>query len=306
MADQTVDPVVSAASAAAAPEAIPAPAPIATEIPPSSVTQHEDAAAPAHPDQVSATPKADAQPTSADASAKAAKTEEGFKPTLLEKTEPPKEEAKVEVKPEEAKPADVEAAKVETEEVKTDLPAIDYWAGDTAIKLPDTLKMDDAQRGEFAAALDTFRADPATGAQSIIDMGVKVITDYTENYRRGQWTTFNDTKEQWRNQIMADPVMGGAGHETAKALMGEGRDRLISSHKLGTPGYEKDVAEYNEFCRITGAGDHPVLFRLMHRAGKLFTEAAPPPPNPRPTADNGRRPGGKRDIYSNTKFPGQP
>ncbi len=303
MAEAAVDPVVSAAPAA---DASPAPAaPIQSE----TVIPAQPAAA--APDGVStATPKPAASDASLDAAgevppaAETPKVEEGFKPTILDELDKPKEEVKAaEVKPgEEAKPADGEVKPAEV--APAELPKIDYFADEGGVKLPDTLKMDDAQRGELATALDAFRVDPTKGAQAIIDQGVKAITQYTEQYRSDQWAVWNNTQTDWQNQVKADPILGGAGHDTAMIAVGQGRNKLASTHKPGSEEFTKDLADFNEMARITGVGNHPTFLRMLHRAGKLFAEAAPPPPDPRPAPDNGRRPG-KANLYTNTKFPGQ-
>lgn len=287
------------------------PAPAAAPEPSPIVVPVSESVAPAQPDLaaiVTAAPgvaDVSSPATSGEAppAAETPKVEEGFKPTILDELDKPKEEAKPEVKAEEAKPVEGEAKPAEIAPVE--LPKIDYFAPETGVKLPETLKMDDAQKGEFVTALDSFRADPSKGAQQILDMGVKAITAYAEEHRRDSWKVWNETQTDWQNQVKADPILGGAGHDTAMISVGQGRNRLASPHKPGTEGFTKDLADFNEMARITGVGNHPVFLRMLHRAGKLFAEAAPPPPDPRPAPDNGRRPGGRADLYKNTKFPGQ-
>jgi hypothetical protein len=301
MADSVEQPIIAAI--AAAPEVTPAPS---ATIP--------ETVAPVQPDlAVAATPTPDASETPADASGEAVKpetkpTEEGFKPTLLEGIDKPKEEVKpVEAKADEKPAPVVDPEAPETEVVPEQAPAlhpIDYWADEGGVKLPDTLKLDDKSRTDLTAAFDAFRADPTKGAQAIIDQGVKVITDAQEQLRRDQWTVFNDTQTEWQNQVMADPILGGTGHDTAMLLVGQGRNKLVSAHPVGSEGFTEDVKAFNEMARITGVGNHPAFLKLLHRAGKLFAEAAPPPPDPRPAPDNGRRPGNKAEtLYTKTTFP---
>lgn len=298
MADTVEQPITAAPAVAPAPDLTPSPSPVIPET-----------VAPAQADQVAAvTPKPAASGedfSDAAGGAPAAETpkvEEGFKPTLLDELDKPKEEVKAEVKPEEAKPGEEQKP---AEVAPVELPKIDYFAPETGIKLPDTLKLDDTQRGELAGALDAFRADPTKGAQAIIDQGVKAMTTALEQQRSSQWTVWNETQSDWQKQVMADPILGGAGHDTAMTFVGNGRNKLVSTHKSGTDEFNKDIAAFNEMARITGVGNHPVFLKILHRAGKLFAEAAPPPPDPRPTPDNGRRPDSKRDIYKNTNFPKQ-
>ena len=59
------------------------------------------------------------------------------------------------------------------------------------------------------------------------------------------------------------------------------------------------ASELDEFLETTGAGSHPTFLKMLHRFGKFFDEASPPPPNPRPSPDNGgRKPRNMRDLYT--------
>lgn len=247
--------------------------------------------------------QAPAPETSSPQEAGAATDQPEAEPSLLEKFAKDREEKSAEEakgdqpdtkKPEDGeKPAEgdksaEEAAKPE-EEPKPELPKVDY-----KYDLPETIKMDDGQKEEFHKALDAFRADPEKGATELLGMADKAFQTFADHLVKEQWKTFNETRKEWRTQLMADPVLGGAGHDTAMGVVARMRDKFVSDAKAGTPEYDKDLKDFDQFLRVTGAGDNPLFLRFLHRVGRLFDEPPMPPPGARPVPDGGRRPGESR------------
>lgn len=189
-------------------------------------------------------------------------------------------------KPEDAKPA--EAAKPEP------LAAVDY-----KYELPATLKLDDALKGDLHTALDAFRANPADGVQPLIDLHNRIVTDLvTQNADatlRDQHKSFNDTRTQWNKDWAADEQIGGAGYQTALRAVARMRDQFVSAELPGTPRYEADRKSFEEFLRVTGAGDHPAFGRFLHNVARAFDEPALPPTNGKPAPNNGMKPGSRRE-----------
>jgi hypothetical protein len=226
-------------------------------------------------------------------------------PTLLEeigaddkpKAEEKPVEAKPAEKPAEAKPEEVKPAEVKAEEKPAEVkPAEPVKPEPVAYEyaLPETIKMDDALKGTFHTALDSFRADPAKGAQGLIDLHNQTMTDYANHLAAEQQRVFSETRKDWRKQVMADEQLGGSGYQTTMKAVARMRD-------LAVP--EKDRASFNEFLRITGAGDHPAFLKAMHNFARFFDEAPLPPPNPSPPPNNGRQPG-KRVLYDHPRSAG--
>lgn len=153
--------------------------------------------------------------------------------------------------------------------------------------LPETIRMDDATRGEFHTALDGFRTDPAKGAQALVDLHNKTMTDYAAHLLDEQHRAFNKTRADWNKEVLADEQLGGAGHQTAMGAVARMRDMFVA---------EKDRPAFEQFLRITGAGDHPQFLKLLHNAARLFDEPGLPPPDAKPPPNNGRAPGRSR-IY---------
>jgi hypothetical protein len=237
-------------------------------------------------------------------------------PSLLEKFASERDKTKPEEKPAETtkegeKPiegAKPEEAKAEGEpekpaEVKPELPKVDY-----KYELPKSMQMDDAQRTQFHEALDAFRADPEKGAQNLLGMAETMMTSYAEHVGREQWRLFNDTRANWLKDVMADPVLGGAGHDTAMGVIARMRDMFASTNAQGTPEYEADLAAFDTFLRVTGAGDNIHFLRLLHNVGRKFDAPAMPPPGARPVPESGRRPGESRSqrMYPSMQSEQQP
>jgi len=300
-------PVDAAVAAPAVPDNSPPSAP--PEAPGSAPPDPAAAASPA--------PAADAAPaTGADAvPVEAAKPAEDVDATLLDKFDE-KNKAPAEAKPDEAakpddQPKPVEEPKPEDgkpveEPPKEDAQAnalvpVDYFAAETGIKLPETITMDDALKGEFTTALDLLRTDPLKGAQALVDLHNAQMVAYDEFKTQEQWRAFRETKAEWVKQVMADPILGGAGHDTAMAQVATARDMLASRAKPGSEQYARELAELNTALKVTGAGDNPAILRFMHNAARYVREASLPPPNPKPPADIGKNPNtrGKALMYDN-------
>ncbi len=298
------------------PEVPPAPAaaPASSETPivESAVSAQADQAAAASPAPIAELPAVGAE----------VKPEPVAEPTLLDKFDEKKAEPKVEDKPAaEVKPEDkaAEPAKTEGEsaaevaaepvaEVAAEpvaeaaaLPEVDYFAAETGIKLPETITLDDTTRGELKTALDTFRADPIKGAQALIDMHAKQMADFAQLSVDNQWAVFRKMNEDSVNAVKADPIMGGAGHDTAMAQAAIARDNLASTAKPGTDRYQAELKEFNDDLRATGMGNRLSMLRFMHNAARYVREASLPPPNPKPPADIGKNPNqrGKALVYDN-------
>ena len=213
--------------------------------------------------------------------------DEAVKPAEAAKPET-KPEAKAEAKAELAKPEGdkpAEAAKPEP------LAAVEY-----KYELPPTLKMDDALKGEVHTAFDAFRADPAAGAQALIDLHAKTMADYAESLQaealKNQHKAFNDTRSNWNKDWLADEQIGGAGHVTAMRAIARMRDQFVSDDAPGTPKYQADLKSFEDFLRITGAGDHPAFGRFLHNVARAFDEPSLPPANPKPVPQ--KPPGGRK------------
>ena len=280
----TVSPeTVAAPAGTTAAVAAPGPAP-SPEIPPTPAPASAPASPPAAEPATAApapVPGAAAKPSEAKVT-EVPPPEPSLLETLGKKPEPAKPEGE---KPVEAKPP--EAAKAAEAKPPEAAKPAEPAAVEYKYTLPETLKMDDALKGEVHKAFDDFRADPAAGAQKLIDLHAKTMQDFATQLDRQNREAFANYRKSMRDKVMADPELGGAGHQTAMGAVARMRDLFVP---------QKDRAEFDDMLRITGAGDHPAMLRLLHNAAKWFDEPAVAPPEARPTKGNGRRPSG--GLYS--------
>jgi hypothetical protein len=213
------------------------------------------------------------------------------------------------VKPAEAKSADApkpeaakDAAKPEGEPKPVDAAPEPLAPVEYVYELPNTLKMDDGLKTELHTALDAFRADPAKGAQPLIDLHNKLVSDFiTQNAEatlRNQHKAFNDTRSQWNTDWAADPEIGGSGYQTSMRAIARMRDQFVSDALPGTAKYQTDLKGFEDFLRITGAGDHPAFGRFLHNVARAFDEPAPPPVNTKLPPNHGQKPvSSKEKLY---------
>src|SRR5579864_987075 len=210
-----------------------------------------------------------------------AETVPASEPSLLEKFD----KEKPQEQPGEAKPGD-QPKPVEPAPAQPAAPVpVNY-----EYTLPETLKMDDSLKGDVHKAFDAFRADPAKGAQGLIDQHAKTMLDYATFLSNEQHRIFNETRRSWVNEVMSDPQLGGSGHRTAMGAIARMRDQFVP---------EADRPAFEQFLRVTGAGDHPQFLKLLHNVSRFYDEPPLPPPNPKPTPTNGLPPKrGMRSLYN--------
>jgi hypothetical protein len=86
---------------------------------------------------------------------------------------------------------------------------------------------------------------------------------------------------------MADPILGGSGHQTTSQAVARMRDLLIPKEMLAPRTFDDGkprLSIADEFLESTGAGDHPVLWHILHNAARYLDEpqARDMPVNVRP------------------------
>ena len=176
-----------------------------------------------------------------------------------------------------------------------------------ALKLPEGFTAKPEQLGEFATLFSDANLAAPDKAQKLLDMHTAALKSYAEDLQKStydrQVSTFLDTRANWRKSVMADPEFGGAGYKTAMAAVARMRDMFMSREPRGSAAHAAQEKEFVDMLRLTGAGDHPAMVRYLHNVARVFDEAAPPPPNPRPPPDVGKNPnakGGLRQMYKSS------
>jgi hypothetical protein len=228
-----------------------------------------------------------------------AKPKDGEKPADFKPAEPKTEDApKADAKPEDKKaegekPADLKPAEAAA--------PVEY-----KYTLPETIKMDDALKGEVHAAFDEFRTNPAEGAQKLIDLHAKAMQTYADDLAvkqsQSQHDTFKSMRQEWGKEILADPQMGGSGYQTTKAAVARMRDALVRPEFLAPRTYDDGSprpSKFQEMLETTGVGDHVVFWDILHNAARFMDEPVMPPAGIKPAPNNGRPPTTRlRDLYT--------
>lgn len=231
--------------------------------------------APAAPVSVPAEPAADGSAPAAPAeAAKPAEAEAALtpEPSLLELvTAKPAEEKP----PEAAKPAEAPAA-----------PAYEF-------KFPEGVKVDPERVSAYTALLTEAGISPENG-QKLVDFHAATMQQFANDTRKEQWKTFSETRKGWRDEIMADEEIGGAGFETTKVKIAQMRELLWKP---------EEAKALNDFLATTGAGDHPIFWKGLARIADRLREPAAPPAAQKPAPDSGKPPASERRkiIYDNPR-----
>lgn len=206
-------------------------------------------------------------------------------------TAPEADKPVAEVKPAEApKPDDVKPG--ETPEAPPEPAPVTF----EKFEVPEDFRVDDTRMAEFTGLLGKPRNQE--NAQAIINFGIDQMRMYAETLSRAQHETWTNTRKAWRDEVKADPEIGGAGFETAMARVGRMRDLFVT---------QGDQKAFSDFLRVTGAGDHPAFLRFLYRVGQKFDEGqqAPAPANPPPDRGGGRPRGGRGRLgavlYDNSR-----
>jgi hypothetical protein len=176
-------------------------------------------------------------------------------PTLLEEAG-----KKEEVKPAETKPEEKVEAKPEEKDLLSQ--QITY----TDFELPEGFKLEGEQLNQFKEVLNKHHLSQE-GGQELLNLHTSLFQKYSENTLAEQHRVFGEMRKSWQAAVMADEQLGGSGHQTTMRAIARMRDLFVP---------EKDRASFDEFLRITGAGDHPAFLRLLHNAARRFDEPAPP------------------------------
>ena len=189
--------------------------------------------------------------------------------TPTETTEPPKTEEKPK---EPAKPS------LLTEADKTGAP--ERYEDFT---VPEGFELDETVAKEAGDLFKTLNLNQSQ-AQQLVNFYVAK----TEAAAQAPYKLWHDTQETWRNEIKADPEIGGKLDQVkstiAKAIDGLGDAKLATG--------------FREAMDYTGAGNNPAFIRAFYRLAQKVTEGTHVAPGG-PTQVNppGSRPSAARALY---------
>jgi hypothetical protein len=134
-------------------------------------------------------------------------------------------------------------------------PAIDY----SALTLPDSISAE----LPLIADIRKIAADhklPLEAAQSLVDglgRDAKAAGEAAEKASAAEWAT---TLAGWQTEQKAHPELGGQNYDASRAAVATFLDTV------GGP-------ELRAWLKETNAGEHPLMFAAMAKAGKLLGES---------------------------------
>lgn len=126
-------------------------------------------------------------------------------------------------------------------------------------------KLEERMRSKFKE-LVAGKGLSSADANSLVAEFVQHMTDVDEAAQAQEQAT----RDGWRDEIIADPVMGGPKFERSKELVGLGKQHLL------TQGGQ--LGEFVQLCNETAIGDNPAAFAVLRYIGLHFV-AEPSPPD---------------------------
>ena len=129
-------------------------------------------------------------------------------------------------------------------------PAVEY----TDFAVPEGMEMDAEVLTNFKGIAKELGI-PQEAAQKLIDLQASLETKRSAAAEQAQAAQ----KQQWADQIKADPELGGANFDKTVETA------VKAVEKYGTP-------ELRSLLNETGIGNHPELVKFCHRIGKALSE----------------------------------
>lgn len=148
-------------------------------------------------------------------------------------------------------------------------------------KFPEDVKVNQDEIEEFTKTVGEFGV-PQEAAQKLMDMHTKAVESITKQVAANQWEVFNNTQRDWVTQVMADPILGGSGHQTAMNMAAQARD-VVFDHNA------EKIQQFNEIMSLTGAGNHPIVIEYMYNVNKYIRPGEPLDTQIKPPSDIGSK-----------------
>lgn len=156
--------------------------------------------------------------------------------------------------------------------------------------MPEGAKVDQAAMGAYTEVLGKHGIAPEVG-QALLDQHVAVMNKYAEHVASEQQRVWQETNAKWREEAKGDAEIGGAAFETSMKAAARMLELVVKP---------EEMTAVNQMLEMTGAGNHPLLLKMMVRFAKWLDEPAPPAVQGQPAPTNGKAPGRQRfrDIYA--------
>lgn len=140
--------------------------------------------------------------------------------------------------------------------------------------LPENTSLDAAKVSEFTNILAALEVDGKADhgitqqvGQKLVDFHVNELKNYGEQITKLIQTNFEKQRTTWKDEIIADPVLGGAHlQSTVQAAL-----EFIRTHG----GSEEEQKEFRSVMEVTGLGNNKAVIRLLANAQTALKEGSP-------------------------------
>lgn len=146
------------------------------------------------------------------------------------------------------------------------------------LKAPEGLEIDQALGNEFVTLLNDQNLSRSDLANKLIELQSKALTTASEKSSQ----EFVQLQEQWRNEVMADPEVGGSKWNGTQSSIA----KLLDAY-----GDEKTRLAFD----VTGAGNNPDVVRFLAKVGNALAAGLPRPGSP----------GSQERTHADILFPNQ-
>lgn len=160
-----------------------------------------------------------------------------------------------------------------TETAPAEAPPAVTWQDFT---LPEGVKLEDAPLNTFKEVLGG-ELPPQERGQRLIDMHLQELQRHDQLLVERQVQVWNDTQQQWKDAVRADPELGGNRFNTTIQTC------ISAVNRFG--GNAQQRAELMQALDFTGAGNNPAIIRWINNMATQLAEgrpvtqsAAPKPP----------------------------
>lgn len=157
--------------------------------------------------------------------------------------------------------------------------------GEGGERVPLDLAQVDAERmGAFTGLLNEARVAPDV-AQKFVDMHLQEMRRVADHIATHQWEVFREQQRQAREEVMADPVLGGSRHDTAMKTIMSAIDRWSmrpTDQQRSAEAIQAERQQLMDDFRATGIANRRSLLSLLHYFGDAFVKEAQPRPAPPP------------------------
>ena len=157
--------------------------------------------------------------------------------------------------------------------------------------VPEGFTLDKEVVGEASALFKESNLTQAQ-AQKLVDFYVR----RTKESHDAPFDAWRDTQDRWAQEINSDPEIGGSKLQGTRASIGKLLDSL---------GDTKLTNSFREVMDFTGAGNHPVVIKLLTRIAQRLTEGGPVRGSG-PSPDGMRRPGEGAPSAAQAIYPNLP